>query len=367
MRIVSAFLVFLMTISCICPGASAYDLNKTKEPALDACYNDEIPTDQIVNALSSIERSKDAWGLMDIDFEKIYIGDPVYTYVYSDNSFVQSSKLYPLSYDSQLILLAVECNGMITITTELVDTLNNAVNFEDSFAIIYDSNGGYICTDDTCIQITGYDTNDEIEKSSTLSEYNGEFSDEIIYTKLIDKYPLPYATSHIPYAADYNYSCNVSEVNQLPDEHICWAACIACIVNYRKGTHFSAQDIAKQYYGLDYNYTLKNKDVISVFDTYGITYIADLFYVTDYQIFNNLRLGYPLYSAWTNDGPVNKRAKSTGHACVIFGIDTYSGYISIMDPWGGHFYLAEYNGHTYWFNCSSGYQFSLNYAFLHRD
>ena len=106
-RIISILLVFLTAISCIYQNASAYDLDETKESILDSYYNEEIPTDRIISALSSIERSKEAWGLADIDFENIYIGSPVYTYVYSDGSFTENSKIYPISNDDQLILLAV--------------------------------------------------------------------------------------------------------------------------------------------------------------------------------------------------------------------------------------------------------------------
>ena len=69
-RIIATLLVLFTIISCVYPNASAYDLY----------YNEEIPTDRIISALSSIERSKEVWGLADIDFENIYIGNPVYTY-----------------------------------------------------------------------------------------------------------------------------------------------------------------------------------------------------------------------------------------------------------------------------------------------
>ena len=79
-RIIATLLVLFTIISCVYPNASAYDLDETTESTSDSYYNEEIPTDRIISALSSIERSKEVWGLADIDFENIYIGNPVYTY-----------------------------------------------------------------------------------------------------------------------------------------------------------------------------------------------------------------------------------------------------------------------------------------------
>ena len=78
-RIIATLLVLFTIISCIYQNASAYDLDETTESTSDSYYNEEIPTDRIISALSSIERSKEVWGLADIDFENIYIGNPVYT------------------------------------------------------------------------------------------------------------------------------------------------------------------------------------------------------------------------------------------------------------------------------------------------
>lgn len=344
-RVISTLLVFLMAISCVYPDASAYYSSEVSEPISDSYCNEEIPTDRIIRVLSSIERSKETWGLADIDFESIYIGDPVYTYVYSDDSFTQNSKIYPISDDEKIILLAVDHNGGITITTELVETLNSVIDSDDSFTIMYDSYGCYICTNDSRIQVTEYEVDAESETPSSLPEDNEDFSENVTYTRLTDKYFLPYVTPCIPHASgSYTYSCNVSIVSQQPDNKICWAASVACIVNYLKGTRLTAQSVARDYYGAIYNDGLNMKYIPDVLSSYKVTYDPQIYYPTDYQIYNNLRLGYPLYSRWVayEDAP--------NHACVLFAIDNYSGTVSIMDPWDGSYHIAEYNGHDYWYH-----------------
>ena len=235
---------------------------------------------------------------------------------------------------------------MITITTELVSTLNNLVGFDDLFAIIYDSYGCYICTHDSRIQLAEYDIDDESVIPSILPEDNKELLDEITYTQLMERYSFTYEIPCDQYAFYYIHSCKVSAVDQLPDENICWAACVACIVNYKKGYDLTAQEVAKKYYGSNnYNEGLNTKYIPDLMHSYGLNSPKDLIFPTDAKIYNELRLGYPIYARFVAD-----KKGLPNHACVIWGIDTSRTVknITIMDPWGGVNYYVEFDGIEYY-------------------
>lgn len=71
---------------------------------------------------------------------------------------------------------------------------------------------------------------------------------------------------------------------------------------------------------------------------------------TDYVIYRNLLDNYPIYSRWKRvDG------KTPGHACVLYGIDTYTagGTVFLMDPFGGYFVTAEAANNSYYYHSVS--------------
>lgn len=325
---------------------------------------EEIPINEIISTLSSVERSKDVWGLTELNFENLCIGNPIYTYVYSSGSFTENAKIYPISNDNQLILLAVDYNGMITITTQLVETLKNIVDFDDPFTIIYDSYGCYILTDDSRTQVVEYDVDHESADLSSLPDNNLYLRNEIKLTKLADCQPLPYdATPIAQYTNEpyYYSSCAVPAVNQLPDRSICWAACVASIVNYRTGTNLTAKDVAIRVHGANYNQGYKAEYIAGLLSTYGVSYQAQRFYPTDYQIFINLDYNYPLYGRWIQpDGKPQ-------HACLICGIDSRNKRLTLMDPMGGVFSIASFHGDDYYYHCiETNYDYYLGAVLLNR-
>lgn len=345
-QIISAFLFVLMVITLVPKDASAYYSETTDPTAVDSLYDNEIPMDKIIETLSTVERSKDAWGLSDVDFENLYIGSPIHSYTYSDESVAESALIYPISMDNRLLLLAIYYNDSITITTEFVNEINDTIGFDEPFSIINDSCGCYVYTSNSCIPLSEYGIDSEEEPYTVSPKNTAILAERLALTALADNQLLPYTSALMQYANDssYFYTCNVPLINQLPDKNICWAACVASIVNYRQGTALTAQDVAKSFYGTDYNQGLNIKYISDVLKRYGIFYVHDHVYPTDYQIFINLSSRFPVYSRWIREDWPN-------HACLIFGIDSQNRHLSLMDPMRGIRSTAESNGHDYYYYC----------------
>lgn len=324
--------------------------------------NEEVSEamDEISSLLASIEQSKDAWDLSEVDFSNLRVGNPIYSYIYSDDSFQANDRIYPISEDGQLLLLAVDHDGTISITTQFVKEITAAIGPNEPFSIVYDRIGCYACTDSSSILLTE-NTDGEIDSRSVLPHNNTSFSENLPLVALSDDYLAPHKEA-APYAMeDYNYSLSVPFVNQLPNQYICWAACVASIVNFTTGNRLTAQDVVRKLYGNDYNQTLTVKEIPALLNSYGLNYQPRIVFPSDYRIYINLLEGYPLYSDWYRTDGI-----SGGHACVIFGIDSQYGRLSLMDPWGGIRATASFDGYDYNYYCvGAARSYKLSCAVLH--
>lgn len=136
----------------------------------------------------------------------------------------------------------------------------------------------------------------------------------------------------MPRASTIN-SCNVSYVTQKPYENLCWAATIACIVNYKTGSNYSAYDIAVATYGTSgYNITLPHDSATSELGRYGIYYTGDVVSApSSLTISSSISYDNPVYGVFDVAG------MSNDHICTIYGINmnTTNHRITLMDPNSG--------------------------------
>ena len=112
---------------------------------------------------------------------------------------------------------------------------------------------------------------------------------------------------------------------------LCWAACMASIVNYYKGTNYSASQVAYAVGG-DYD-GQKLNDVAYWFNSkYGI--VANQVYskLSYNTVYNNASNGKPIYASCSN----YTSPSDDGHAVVVRGcyISNSVVYYRIMNPWG---------------------------------
>lgn len=291
----------------------------------------------INDALSQIEPYKDSFGYTNIDFESLEVGSPISAYNLYEEGPVFSRKIYPLFEGEALVLLGLEVydgdNTYIQITQGLVDELNEITDWNTPYALIYDDTGCYLCSDEEVqLLVKSEVPNDDRSSLDTIS--NAALMNATHQTKIQPQSSLNYMTPATPLSAtQVYYSCPVEYVGQMPYDSICWAATIACICNYVRGTDLTAAEIAQNYYDSTdpdvFNQGLYDNVVVEFMNTdyyLGYTYISTP--PNDNIILRNIMNDFPLYSCFENEN-------GGRHALTIYGINVVGGYISIMDPMNG--------------------------------
>lgn len=329
------FVIMLLSLVVVKPTeAQAYEATSVSKEVKDA----------VIRSLNDIEPLKeDFFGTSELEFEELQIGSAIYGYECVGNEYREVVQFFPLFYDEELIAVASEVAGAhYQLETKLAEDIS-ARNVRNC-AIIYSADGLYLYDGIDFILIMSYAT--PVNNRSTLS---GQIDSTIV--KLCDlSYQEELGYVQMPGARIQTYySCNVSYITQLPDEAICWAAAVATISNYLKGTNYTAAQVARAYYGANYNYILNTTAVAELMrNTYNLDYTYRIA-IRSAVIYDNIANGYPIVGnciyTWNND--IN------GHATTIYGINIVSGYIVLMDPSMGSVTVyvndsgAETNTYTY--------------------
>lgn len=277
----------------------------------------------LIESLNCIEPQKDAFGLKNVDFSNIYVGDMIHAYEYTSDGLHEIFGLYPLFENSTLIAFAIANeDGKYTITTALVNEVSAIEPL--NVALIYDRHCCYLYNgSDITLLIKNVE---EADNRVVLSEgLEALCVTKIALADMSLREYLGYA--NYPNAHNQSsYYCSVKYVTQLPYNHICWAATIACIVNCRTGTSYTAPEIAQSYYGSDFDYTLSMSNILLLMNAqYALGYHIIGRAPTDKVLVDNLSTGWPLF------GYV-KGSNGSSHACTLYGINTSTGSLSVMDP-----------------------------------
>lgn len=281
--------------------------------------------DSIVEALETVECDKTLWGLEDVDFSDIYIGNAIYAYDYIDGTFKKSNEIYPLFSSNDLIAFSIPQDDVHQqIVTALVKEIK-CINPEQ-LALVYDSK--------SCYLYDGFDfyllaESQEIIFDRDILPSNAETLnlDVIKLSRLIPARDLGYVT---PTVREQTYfACSIDYVSQPRESDLCWAACIACISNYVKGTNLTAQTVANETCGEGYLGPV-GIDVIPrmMKNEFGLSYSYKDSVPSDLVILNNIKKDYPVLISLRGKSGIN-------HLCVTYGINVVSGYVTIMDPMFG--------------------------------
>ena len=281
----------------------------------------------LIDALSEIDLQKDSWGLENIDLNELNVGVPIPTYNYVEGMLERSHNMYPLTTDDLLVLLAIPINGQFQITNGLVAEINTLIDFNTPFALVYDANTAYIYSNQSLSILKHFDQ--EIGSRDVLN------TDARLAVKGIDTVSLSQNTcleyegnnQDMQRSTSANVYCNVSYVTQHPYDNLCWAASVACIVNYIKGTSLDAATVAKKYYGnTNFDRSISPENLVDKIKDYGLTY---------YQFSNHGDFDNKIFSSICADNPVGGSfdvIDGDCHASVIFGINVIAGRIQVMDP-----------------------------------
>lgn len=293
----------------------------------------------LFEVINDIEYQKDLLGLSDVNFNELCIGAPVQTYIYKNDTFENGIQMYPITINNNLIFWAIKYDGKFQVTTALTGEVNDKIDANTPFSIIFDKNSSYLFVDGEFVFLRESDIEDDTRSviSTSLSTLNDIQDADILTTPLSANCKLNYSGS-VARVSNY-YGCNVSFVSQNPPSNLCWAATIACIVNYKKGTSLSAVSVAQGYYGSgDYNHGLSLSYMPGILANYGLSYSYQNITVSDNVILTNLMNDYPIFSSWSHSGGF--------HAVCIYGVNPIGGYLYIMDPESG-FTSATISGGTY--------------------
>lgn len=338
-KIVSAILICAILIPCV------LTVNAVQE---------KLPISQserllLIEILSEIEQQKNSWGLENIDFEDIQIGPAIQSYNYVEEEIVMGHAMYPLTVNDQLVLWATPIGEQFQISNGLVSEINATVDTDTPFALIYDAKGAFLYTGESILLLRQY--NHEIGSRGTLDASTRLTAQEINTVSLSQSVLLGYAAgiSNRNRASGY-YVCNVSYVPQNHD-NICWAATVACIVNYVRGTSLDAETVAKSYFGnTNFNQGIGCDNLREKLQDYGLDYYQFSNYgpFSD-KIMNSIIAGHPVGGTFVvvNGG---------FHATTIFGINVIAGRIQVMDP--------EFGSTTAW---STGDGYSYSYVSSHTN
>ncbi len=294
----------------------------------ESSLSDSMKT-ELVKALEIVEQEKDKFKLADVNFSDICIGNPIYTYQYIDDAFIRSTDIFPLFDSGQLIALSLSTNdGYQQVVTSLTEEIRAIAPMHA--ALIYDAHGCYLYDGESFHLIS---TNPEtVPERSTLPERPIiKDLDSIHLNSFAPSQSLRYSPSPSARAQTY-YSLNVGFVYQ-EENRICWAACAAALVNYLQGESLTAVDIAKEYwYAKDednYNQGITAEEIEAVLSMrFKLKYKLRNSVISDNAILDNIQDGYPIYGILHN--------YSLQHACIIYGVNPVSGYITVMDPAFGY-------------------------------
>lgn len=142
--------------------------------------------------------------------------------------------------------------------------------------------------------------------------------EEIGNKNYVDRYT-PTVTSELGY-----YYCNINGAQGQGFYGLCWAATVATIVNYRKGTNITAKEVAKAM-GIGYDDGGRDEDVENALSKYGLyTYYTIYDQVGSFStIMKHIQSQYPMRVSGRN-------AAGEGHSVTLYGYRNLSNGKYIM-------------------------------------
>ncbi|MCX4372218.1 MAG: C39 family peptidase [Dysosmobacter sp.] len=270
-----------------------------------------------------------------ISADEIYLGQKINLYYTQNDKLVPSEFAYFPIIQSDKIIAFSACmldNGeCISITTDRVNEVNQYVEQGvKDFAIVYDERVAYACSED------GVQLLDVWYDGENASNTIETFKEGVSFSRVASKVKLSQisvaSNDIITYGTNSTvYDLAVPPKNQLPNEYICWAACVASVGQQRTGINYTAQQVADK--------VNRSNSGASANDI--ATYLGDLYSInatsqaipSGTEILGDLKANKPLIFSMINS------TYTGGHGIVICGFSASPslGAYRYMDPWGGTF------------------------------
>ncbi len=245
--IVSLLLVFIMVISFILP-VGAQDLKN-----VDNEYQEISNT--ISKILEFIKNEPDLYGLNNVNFSSLYLGDKIP--VYNVEQEKMTVNYYPIFQDNIVVALAVtnvDENGekIVQISKYFTKEINTLLKSNDSIALINNGVKLFAITDNRVLMLE--DNSDLVTSQMRKSAAN---ITDVKDFALLDKTFLSPVSKlnisnidNIQPMATYPKQFYLSIPFKLQGDYpICWAACVASIGQYKTGINKTAKDVAYETVG----------------------------------------------------------------------------------------------------------------------
>lgn len=304
----------------------------------------------INNLLGTIQNDSDSYGLGNVNFENLYLGEKLAAYQENNNQIEELNiDYYPVMEDNEVIAIATvtytETGApSVQLGKGFSDNLQDFSEEDDSVALVFDESGENMYACDNADKYIVVDTFITDSDSNGTEKFDGVEDEDITYTKVAPTVDLD---------ADKNQSSEVSlsenllaassDANSLNipiklqnGKPICWAASVASVGQYITGIKKSATGVCD---ALGCEYTSGSS--IMVKNAFKKIYKLSA------TIYDKAPSFSKIMSEINNDQPIwagfNCAATGAGHAVVIRGYASGSNYatFSYMDPNSSSFQVSN--------------------------
>ncbi|MEA4920300.1 MAG: papain-like cysteine protease family protein [Clostridiaceae bacterium] len=320
------------------------------------------------DVLKFMEPEKELYGLGDIDFSSLFIGEEIPAYILTDAGMIVETNIlyFPIMSDNIWVATSIvsydsagEMN--VQISTEYAKAYEAVDTFSTEVALLFDNNAAYIYTDTGVTQaaISPNEISGRVsikDYDATLTPMTAPLSSQRTLSVRVDSE----RNSRTTRSFDNQKYLSVPGVRQAAGSLQCWAASIASIRGYY-GTTTSIDNVYN-FSGITKYLGANIYTAADVLEDYG-------FNLTWYWngSFNWYQLRTEIYY---NESPffvACSYSNSSGHAVVLRGYYVYEnisqvGIISYMDPVTGNYAASSVatDGDFYYVPSGSSSQYTMN-------
>ncbi len=341
-RLLGLILTLCMCFAIAMPAWAADDNEQMAVPTMAPRSQFEqitLPTEsqqnELVYLLKFIGALRTPWFVDNTDYADITVGRGIPNYIYTEDGFEPFRTFFPVFSGDKLIAIAAENSGtgLFNLDTALAKQIEQYVDNTTEFALVFDQQFCYLFNGNEWIMLIEYpyfdpddavlNTNVRIDTSNiTLNSFE-ERVELSIFSE--NEYNTLGLLSDINIEDFPRYQCTIDNPVRQTGDDTCWAASIATIINFRQGKFLTDVDVAKKYYGDNYDQGLSVSKGPTVLSMYGITNYNNDSNPNGVQLANNISLQYPVYANF-------KIVGTNYHACVANAIDFNFKYLNVWDP-----------------------------------
>ena len=287
---------------------------------------------KISDQLGTVSSNKEAFGLSGVDFTNLALGNQFSVYRTTASGLEEVEfKQYPVMENGRIVAVStvrytengvIETDFGVDFAVQLQAYIDETGNTE--FALIYDDSAMYAYCADGSWEII-YLFSVAVNERLPIEEAFGTARRQAICTEAVSV--KTFLSIPLPSRASAVLSIPALSQSGLP---ICWAASVASMVNYLKGTSYSAINIADNagtgYVGAP----------IATAASCLRSYTSSGFTKYNTSIYNNSTMSFSTLKSKINDGlPIYVHASQSGgaaHAVVAIGYsDTGANYITYTE------------------------------------